>query len=329
LVLSLLAVFLARALGGEVFLGLDAVEEAPRLTVRGSAGGSARVDWARDPLGPWTAWTNVAVSAEGMVLVDLSADPSQRFYRAVDDPTPVAPAGFVWIPPGTFLMGSPSTELWRKEHETQHEVVLTRGFFMGRYEVTQAEYQTLMTNNPSTFKGTNLPVESITWIQATNYCARLTERERLAGRLPEGWEYRLPTEAQWEYACRAGTTTATAYGSSLSSMQANFDGSYPYNGGSVGPYLGKTAPVGSYAPNAWGLFDMHGNVWEFCSDWYGPYPTTQVQDPQGPVKGGSRVIRGGSWGNLGDGCRSSARNWALQGYGYYFLGIRVVLVRVR
>ncbi|MFM7100162.1 MAG: formylglycine-generating enzyme family protein, partial [Verrucomicrobiota bacterium] len=160
-----------------------------------------------------------------------------------------------------------------------------------------------------------------------NFCARWAERERAAGRLPAGWECRLPTEAQWEYGCRAGTTTATAFGNSLSSTQANFDGSYPYNGGAVGPNPGRTVPVGSYAPNGWGLYDMPGNVAEFCADWYGPYPTTAVQDPQGPAKGGARVRRGGSWGNLGDGCRSAERNWSHPGYGYYFLGLRLVLVR--
>jgi formylglycine-generating enzyme required for sulfatase activity len=247
----------------------------------------------------------------------------------VDLGEPIGTEGFVWIPPGTFLMGSPLTERDRSTDETQHTVELTQGFFMGRHEVTQAEYQAVMTNNPSWFKGTNLPVEHVSWIQATNYCGQLTERERLLGRLPEGWEYRLPTVAQWEYACRAGTTTATAFGNSLSSTQANFAGNYSYNGGVQGPYLERTTPVGSYTPNAWGLYDMHGNVWEWCADWYGDYPTTRAQDPQGPATGVTRVARGGSWVSVGADCRSARRYRFLPGYNTDHLGFRVVRVRVR
>lgn len=259
------------------------------------------------------------MSAAEAVLVDLSVDPSQRYYRAVDDPMPAAPSGFVWIPPGSFVMGSPSAEPLRKVDEIQHEVVLTQGFFMGRHEVNQAEYQSLMASNPSWFKGTNLPVELVTWVQATNYCARLTERERSLGRLPAGWEYRLPSEAQWEYACRAGTTTATAFGNSLSWRQANFDASG----------FAKTTPVGSYEPNAWGLYDMHGNVREWCADWYGNYPTTRVQDPLGPATGVNRVHRGGGWYGTWDFCRSASRSGDPQGFKIIFLGFRVALVRAR
>jgi formylglycine-generating enzyme len=152
--------------------------------------------------------------------------------------------------------------------------------------------------NPSYYKGdANRPVETVTWGNANTYCTKLTVRERAAGRLPSGYAYRLPTAAEWEYACRAGTVTATAFGDSISSIQANFNGAFPYNGADPGLNLNQTAPVGSYAPNAWGLCDMHGNVWEWCSDWYGAnYLQLATTDPQGPKTGSSRVIREGAPG---------------------------------
>ncbi|MFM7101291.1 MAG: formylglycine-generating enzyme family protein, partial [Verrucomicrobiota bacterium] len=232
-----------------------------------------------------------------------------------------------WIPPGTFLRGSPLTEPDRWANEIRHAVVLTRGFFIGRQEVTQAAYAALMTNNPSTFKGADLPVENVSWFDATEYCARLTQRERSAGRLPDGWEYRLPTEAEWEYACRAGTVTATAFGNSLGSSWANFNGKTPYNGAPVGPFLAGTTPVGSYAPNGWGLDDFHGNVWEWCADWNDAYPSGRVVDPVGPPTGLIRVMRGGGWSDLGDFCRSAFRSGRVPGAAGSFLGFRVVLAR--
>jgi formylglycine-generating enzyme required for sulfatase activity len=206
--------------------------------------------------------------------------------------------GMVWIPPGTFVMGSPAGEVDRQGDEgPATEVVLTKGFWLGKHEVTQREWEGVMGSNPSQFKGDpDLPVEKVSWGEAMEFCRKMTVRERGAGRLPKGYEYSLPTEAQWEYACRAGTRSATAFGDALSSTQANFDGNYPYNGGAKGPYLGKTAKVGSYAPNGWGLYDMHGNVWEWCLDWYSDkLPVGSVTDPRGPSSGSYRVKRGGGW----------------------------------
>jgi len=141
--------------------------------------------------------------------------------------------------------------------------------------------------------------------------------------LPEGWVYTLPTEAQWEYACRAGTTTATAFGDSLSSKQANFNGDYPYGGASKGPNLGRTTDVGSYPANAWGFHDMHGNVWEWCSDWYGDYPDGSASDPVGPSAGSDRVLRGGRWDFHGQNCRSANRYRYGPDFRRYDLGFRV------
>ncbi len=220
------------------------------------------------------------------------------------------PPGMVWIAPGTFTMGSPLTEVDRYDGEgPQTQVTISRGFWMSKYETTQGEYLAVMGSNPSRFKGNdNRPVEALGWNDATNYCAKLTVREIATGRLPTGYKYRLPTEAEWEYACRAGTTTATAYGDGLSSAQANFNGEYPYGGAAPGPYLRTTTEVGAYAPNAWGLYDMHGNVSEWCLDWVSnALPGGSILDPRGRSEGSDRVNRGGCWRDSGMDCRSACR----------------------
>ena len=214
----------------------------------------------------------------------------------------------LWCKPGIFQMGSPEDEKDHDDDETQHEVTLTKGFYLGKYEVTQEQWEKVMGSKPSEFKGATLPVEKVSWDDAIKFCEKLTQMEKTAGRLPEGWVYTLPTEAQWEYACRAGTTTATAFGDSLSRKQANFNGGYPYGGASKGPSLGRTTDVGVYPANAWGFHDMHGNVYEWCSDWHGDYPDGSASDPVGPSAGSYRVLRGGSWYGSGLLCRSANRN---------------------
>ena len=213
---------------------------------------------------------------------------------------------FASIPAGKFLMGSPATEKERSPNETQHEVTLTQGFWMGVYEVTQAQYEQVMGKNPSEFKGATLPVETVSYKDALAFCKKLSDlpAEKAAGR-----KYRLPTEAEWEYCCRAGTSTPFHFGNELNGTQANCDGNNPYGTTKKGPYLEKTSPVGSYPANAWGLYDMHGNVWEWCQDWYGDYPKQSVTDPRGPEVGSICVSRGGSWYNEAAGCRSANRYW--------------------
>ena len=212
----------------------------------------------------------------------------------------------VWCPPGTFLMGSPDDEEGRDVDETQHEVTLTRGYWLAKTECTQEQWESVMGSNPSHFEGSSdLPVEMVSWEDAQEWLAKMKERHPL----PEGWEWALPTEVQWEYACRAGTSTATAFGDSLSSEEANFDGNYPSGGADKGPYLEKTVEVGSYVANGWGLYDMHGNVGEWCEDWYGEYPSGAVTDPTGSRDGSIRVNRGGCWSFSGLSCRSAFRNW--------------------
>jgi formylglycine-generating enzyme required for sulfatase activity len=214
-----------------------------------------------------------------------------------------APSNMVWIPAGQFVMGSPESEVDRESDEgPQTRVTLTRGFFMGRYEVTQGEYLSVIGDNPSYFTGdTNLPVEMVAWFEATDYCAQLTVRERTAGRLPTGWAYRLPTEAEWEYASRAGSTNCFSYGDDPGYTQLGNYAWYYANSGNT-PH-----PVGGKSPNRWGLFDLSGNVWEWCSDWYGTYPGGNVTDPQGSISGSRRVFRGGSWDGPADYCRSAQR----------------------
>jgi formylglycine-generating enzyme required for sulfatase activity len=277
--------------------------------------------------------------------VILPIDAATRFFTVVQlTVPPPAPPQMVRIPPGTFVMGSPVSEAERNSDETQHTVTLTQGFYMGKYLVTQADYLAVVGSNPSYFTtkdyygnpipaDLNRPVEQVSWTDATNYCARLTQQEQAAGRLPAGWVYRLPTESEWEYACRAGTTTAFHYGNALHGGMANFYDYYEYDA-SIGdihvsnpavPWLPRTTTVGSYQPNAWGLYDMHGNVWEWCRDWYGSYPTGSVTGPQGPTSGSNRVFRGGGWLSLAWRCRSASRDGNGPSSWGYDLGFRAVL----
>jgi formylglycine-generating enzyme required for sulfatase activity len=240
---------------------------------------------------------------------------------------------FVLVPAGTFVMGSPLEEKWRSKDEVQHEVVITRPFYLGVFEVTQKQWQAVMGSNPSSFNpeqvGSNIddfPVESVSWLDAQVFLEHLTarEEEKQAGRT-----YRLPTEAEWEYACRAGASEYRVfhYGNTLCSTQANFNGNYPFEA-APGPYLERPTPVGMYEPNAFGLYDMHGNVWEWCADWYDKdyYPQSPRCDPTGPVAGTDRVLRGGSWDCFGPRCRSAWRNGIEPVSRCEYLGFRVALV---
>src|SRR5262245_42654721 len=177
-----------------------------------------------------------------------------------------------WCPPGRFVMGSPRNELERRPDEDQVEVTLTQGFWMAKFEATQGQWKRVMGKLPGELtaelpEGDDFPVGNVNFAEAEAFCGKLTELGWQSGDLPKDWEFRLPTEAQWEYACRAGTTTATSFGDSLSSKQANFKGK-PFNGAEEGPSLSRAAKVGSYPANPWGLHDMHGNIFEWCRDWY-------------------------------------------------------------
>jgi uncharacterized protein (TIGR02996 family) len=227
---------------------------------------------------------------------------------------------FALIPPGTFRMGSPPTEDCKVD-ERLHVVTLTRGFFLGVGPVTQAQWGAVMGNDPSRLKGDDLPVDSVRWEWCRKgddlpvdsvrwewcqeFCKRLGKQD--------GERYRLPTEAEWEYACRAGTTTPFHFGKTLSRDQASYIGH-------------QTTPVGSFPPNAWGLHNMHGNVWEWCQDWYGPYPAGEVKDPEGADEEyPGHVLRGGSWRNSAGNSRAACRRWTTPDNSGYDCGCRVVL----
>ncbi len=214
------------------------------------------------------------------------------------------------LPPGQFWMGDPKGD----GDETPHEVRLTRAFYMGVHEVTQEQYERVMGTNPSNFKGASNPVEQVYWKDAVQFCQRLSAlpEEKAAGRV-----YRLPTEAEWEYACRAGSQTRYIFGDGESDLvqHAWLDNNSD----------SKTHPVGKKKPNAWGLYDMHGNVWEWCSDWYGDYPSGAVCDPTGPQTGSLRVLRGGGWSSGAARCRSASRSWAYPSARFNYYGFRLVL----
>ena len=224
----------------------------------------------------------------------------------------------IYVAPGSFTMGSPSSEDGHEDDETQHRVTLTKGYWLGKYEVTQRQWESVMGENPSRFKGPDRPVESISW----DDCQKFIEKVDAASRRQLGGEARLPTEAEWEYACRAGTVTAYSWGDALNGDKANCDGNYPCGTTVKGRYRQETADVGSYSPNAWGFYDMHGNVWEWCSDWYGSYGG-DATNPTGAASGGYRVLRGGSWFNDARVCRSAHRYSINPGYRYDYYGFRL------
>ena len=213
-------------------------------------------------------------------------------------------------------MGSPKEERQRRDDETPHKVTLTRGFYMGMYTVTQEQWRAVMGNNPSHFKGQkNLPVEMVSWEDCQEFCRKLQEKDKNP--------YRLPTEAEWEYACRVATTTPFYFGETVSTDQANYNGEMPYGNGKRGVNRKKTTPVGSFPANAFGLHDMHGNLWQWCQDWYGDYPPKEVVDPQGPNTGKDRVLRGGSWYYDSASCRSAYRHWYGPGGPFNNIGFRL------
>jgi len=259
-------------------------------------------------------------SASVAAPISFSTSSGIRFFRACT----VAASNMVFIAPGSFTMGSAASDPDRFNDEgPQTSVTLSDGFLIGQYLVTQGLYQSVTGLDPSSFAGEpQLPVEQVSWFEATNFCHVLTDCERAAGRLPAGCVYRLPTEAEWEYACRAGTTTRFYYGDDLSYAALPDHAWYLDN--SEG-----THPVGQKPPNPWGLYDMEGNVWEWCMDWYRPgYAGGTAIDPVGPTSGSNRVLRGGSWLDDARFCRSACRigdNPTATFFSNY--GFRVVLAR--
>ncbi len=297
------------------------------LSINGAVGTPYSIEYSRDlaETGEWRCLAFVQLPVTQFWVDQTAPATEKRFYRM----QPAVHTNLVFIPPGTFRMGSAPNELDRNPADPlidsegpQTEVTISHGFFMGKYEVTQGDYLAIMNNNPSHFKGdVNRPVEQVTWFNATNYCNKLTKQERAAGRISTNSVYRLPTEAEWEYACRALTSTRFSYGDDPAYAEA---GDYVWSADNSNL---STQPVGQKLPNPWGLYDMHGNVAEWCLDRYGPHPGGIAVDPQGPATGSSRVAKGGLWFRPADFSRSAFRRdidptAVLDGSGF-----RVVLVR--
>ena len=276
---------------------------------------------------------------------DSDTQASETLSTETPEETIVIPENFVLIEGGTFEMGSPETEAWRTVDETQHTVTVS-DFYISAYEVTQQEYQAVMGSNPSNFSGGDLPVESISWLDAVAYCNALSEQEGLTPVYTvEGstvrWDrsangYRLPTEAEWEYVCRAGTTTPFNTETSISAEESNYWGDYPYMiedhyfdqenlETRPGVYRQTTVAVTEFSPNAWGLYNMHGNVGEWVWDYYGAYSTDAQTDPTGPETGTRRVYRGGGWNDFAKNLRSAYRAALPQENSNYNIGLRLVL----
>ncbi len=228
---------------------------------------------------------------------------------------PVTGMAFVQVPAGRFVMGSPPDEVGREDQERQHEVRLSRPFWLGATEATQRQWRVVMGDNPSHFRdhGDLLPVESVSWFEVQEFLEKLAERS-------PGHQFRLPTEAEWEYACRAGTTSAYATGASLTPAQASFEAST--EGTAAGP--GHPMPVGSFPPNPWGFYDLHGNVWEWTQDEHCPYPTDPASDPVASCGSSLKVIRGGSWHYGADSARCALRYTHRPQDRGFSLGFRVV-----
>ena len=227
---------------------------------------------------------------------------------------------FVWVPAGTFTMGSPEDEPERDLDEVPHEVTLTQGFYIQTTEVTQAQWAAVMGRNPSRFSacGPDCPVESVSWEMGREFARELSARD-------PNRTYRLPTEAEWEYACRAGTRTSFSMGPCIDTTRSNYNGNYFISGCTEeGLYRKNPLPVKSFSPNAWGLYDMHGNVGEWCQDRYGEYPQGPVTDPRGPDEGTFRVFRGGSWYSNPATCRSANREEGNPQGRYHSKGLRLV-----
>jgi formylglycine-generating enzyme required for sulfatase activity len=310
------------------------IDTVPRLTITGMRGTTNAVQWSDDLISPgqWNLLTNVLLGDQPTVILDTTAPAGvRRLYRVVTTNGEPAgrPPGFVWIPPGRFIMGSPLGEDGRfASHEIQHPVVITRGFWISRTETTAGQYGDVMKRNPGALTDPRFPAARMTWRDATNYCHLVTQAEAAAGRLPPGFIYRLPTEAEWEYAARAGTETTFSFGNNpLDLPKYGWGPDMPTN---------SLQFVGSLLPNPWGLFDVHGNAAEWCLD-AGPipYPLWEQTDPF-PNASSFRAVRGGAvrdttsrsgFGPLA--LRSASRLWlserTVDNQDFFVIGFRAVL----
>lgn len=277
------------------------------------------------------------ICAATVLMTACTGTPEDSSQGGETPDTPVVPpveqGDYLLVNGSEFTMGSPAEERWRENDETQHQVTVGN-YYIAKYEVSQTDYQALMGNNPSSFSGERLPVEGVNWYDAVRYCNALSSQEGLEPAYSiNGTEviwnrdangYRLPTEAEWEYACRAGTTTPFSTGGNITVDQANWYSSYPYiEGEGGGAYRRQTVAVDEFEPNPWGIYNMHGNVSEWCWDYYGEYGTQAQDNPSGPQSGRNRVMRGGGWYDYAKHVRSAYRSAMPADYTDYKIGFRV------
>lgn len=298
--------------------GILSLELIPKITIKGEFGKTVRVESSVSLNGPWTTWTNVLIGVESTVLVDLMAGSEMKYYRTVSG-TSLGPDGFVWLPPGTF-----KTENYDNFGSIITATVkLTKGFWISDHEVTQAEYQKTTGQNPSTVQGDNLPVTDVSWNSAVMYCQQLTKWEQSAGRISLNQSYRLPTEAQWEYAARnAGVDDWVSFSNDIEKMK---------NSGWIAGINSenKIHPVRQKQPNNIGIYDMIGNVSEWCDDWWGPPFSGLLIDPTGPENSITWLQRNGTLYRGSSAIRDSRNNDrfpADKRYGTATLGFRPVLI---
>jgi formylglycine-generating enzyme required for sulfatase activity len=300
--------------------GLD-IQLYAGLTITGPVGTVYSIEYVTDlaQTNAWRCLEFLQLSASPYLWTDKSSPATgRRFYQAVQFNTPT---NLVFIPPGNFRMGSLTNEVDRDVDESpQTAVTLAKGFCMGKYHVTQEDYQAVVGTNPSNNLGdTSRPVEAVTWSDAVNYCAKRTQQEAAVGSIPPGSLYRLPTEAEWEYTCRAWSSTRFSYGDDPGYTKLPDHAWYLDNSDDM------THPVGQKLASPWGLYDMPGNVWDWCRDWYGPYSGGSRTDPQGPTSGSERVIRGESFLRPATEFRSASRYHQIPDVPDGTIGFRVVL----
>ncbi len=268
-------------------------------------------------------FTSVKLNAKGVIIAKPPGT-AQIYTEALGNGVALK---MVKIPGGKFMMGSPESEKDREAESPQHQVTVPE-FYLAQTLVTQAQYQSIMGNNPSNFKGNDkLPVEQVIWLDAVAFCEKLSQKTNRT--------YRLPSEAEWEYACRAGSKTPYAFGETINPSVVNYDGNYPYGGAAKGEFRQKTTPVGSFPPNLFGLYDMHGNLWEWCLDEYvdnyngAPTDGSARRNINSRDKNTNTVLRGGSWINVALSCRSAIRNYYAASFRFYDVGFRVVCQQSR
>ena len=265
---------------------------------------------------PIQTFTTVKVNSKGEIISQTEGQAEVMTENLGDGVS----LEMVKIPGGRFLMGSPDTEIQRQTRESPQHYVDVPEFFMGKYLVTQAQWEVVMGNNPSQFQGASRPVEKVSWDDAIEFCEKLLDRT--------GKKYRLPSESQWEYACRAGTTTPFYFGETITPWLVNYNGRYPYGDAPEGEYRKETTDVGIFPPNSFGLYDMHGNVWEWCQDdWHDSYEDAPTDGSSWKTGGDpkKRALRGGAWVNLSRYCRSASRTFGDTDFVVSKRGFRIIL----